>query len=155
MAQQIAQAADLGADGVVFGCLTESGGIDQKAMELLMQLCIDYRLSSTFHRAFDAGHPHHLMLQALTAYPLEGILTNGCRWQSGLGIQHGYEQLKCLQQSSKVQWIFGGGLTLGLLPELQQTLKPAYWHFHSALLQQHRLQPELLAQALQFIGQAS
>ncbi|MDP4536662.1 copper homeostasis protein CutC [Alkalimonas collagenimarina] len=153
MARQMKQAADLGADGVVFGCLTADGAVDHQAMELLMQRCVDYQLVSTFHRAFDASQSPEEVLYELQDYPLQRILTNGTHWQSGLGIEAGISQLRRLQQSSfGGQWVFGGGVTLGLLPKLQQQLQPAYWHFHRDLLQQHRLLPDRLAQALQLLG---
>ena len=153
MMRQMKQAAALGADGVVFGCLTATGTVDHSAMQQLMDLCQIKRLSSTFHRAFDAGQPAELMLNELQAYPLQRILTSGTRWQSDLGIAAGIEQLQRLQQGAiRPQWIFGGGLTLKRLSELQHKLQPTYWHFHSDLLQQHRLLPERLAQAQQLLG---
>jgi copper homeostasis protein len=51
MLQDIKNAVNLGADGVVFGCLTADGDIDIKRNKELIEAAGD--LSVTFHRAFD------------------------------------------------------------------------------------------------------
>ena len=51
MLKDIEMARQLGADGVVFGCLTANGEIDLPAMQELMKA--SQGLSVTFHRAFD------------------------------------------------------------------------------------------------------
>lgn len=51
MLKDIEMARRLGADGVVFGCLTANGEIDVPVMEQLMEA--SEGLSVTFHRAFD------------------------------------------------------------------------------------------------------
>ena len=53
MAKEIALAAELGADGVVFGILTDSLDIDLKKNKQLIEVAKKYNLSVTFHRAFD------------------------------------------------------------------------------------------------------
>lgn len=154
MLLQIRQAADNGADGVVFGCLTAAGRLDHQAMQSLVHCSQQHQLAVTFHRAFDAGDAPALLLGELLPYQPQRILTNGTRWHSGQGIWQGVAQLQWLQQqdSKGVQWVFGGGLTPELLPTLQRQLQPAYWHFYSALLQQHRLVPERLALVQQLLN---
>ena len=51
MLHDIKVARQLGADGVVFGCLTAEGNVDVPAMKKLMNAVGD--MSVTFHRAFD------------------------------------------------------------------------------------------------------
>ena len=51
MRYDITAAKELGADGLVFGCLTKEGKVDKKAMYMLMEAAGD--LPVTFHRAFD------------------------------------------------------------------------------------------------------
>lgn len=51
MLKDIEMARQLGADGVVFGCLTANGEIDLPVMQELMKA--SQGLSVTFHRAFD------------------------------------------------------------------------------------------------------
>ena len=51
MLKDIEMARQLGADGVVFGCLTANGEIDLPVMQKLMKA--SQGLSVTFHRAFD------------------------------------------------------------------------------------------------------
>ena len=51
MLHDIKVARQLGADGVVFGCLTAEGNVDMVAMKKLMNAVGD--MNVTFHRAFD------------------------------------------------------------------------------------------------------
>ena len=51
MLQDVENARRLGADGVVFGCLTPEGDVDLPLMERLMEA--SEGMSVTFHRAFD------------------------------------------------------------------------------------------------------
>mgnify|MGYP000408724153 CR=1 FL=1 len=51
MLKDIENARRLGADGVVFGCLTAEGDVDIPLMEQLMKA--SQGMSVTFHRAFD------------------------------------------------------------------------------------------------------
>ena len=51
MISDIAIAKELGADGLVFGCLNPDGSVDMKNMALLMEAAGDTPV--TFHRAFD------------------------------------------------------------------------------------------------------
>ena len=51
MLKDIEIARRLGADGVVFGCLTADGEVDLTSMQILMEA--SKGLSVTFHRAFD------------------------------------------------------------------------------------------------------
>ena len=54
MLKDIEIARKLGADGVVFGCLTAEGEVDLPVMQKLMEAA--QGLSVTFHRAFDVCH---------------------------------------------------------------------------------------------------
>lgn len=77
MKMDIAHLRQLGTDGVVFGCLTESGWIDELAMMTLLEL--SKGLEVTFHMAFDHLQPE-LQLKAidwLAAHGVERILTHG------------------------------------------------------------------------------
>ena len=56
MVYDIRTARNLGADGLVFGCLTPDGDVDMEAMKPLMEAAGDTPV--TFHRAFDhSAHP--------------------------------------------------------------------------------------------------
>ncbi|XP_035124649.1 copper homeostasis protein cutC homolog isoform X2 [Callithrix jacchus] len=60
-----------GADGLVFGALTEDGHIDK-------ELSICRPLPVTFHRAFDMVHDPMAALETLLTLGFERVLTSGC-----------------------------------------------------------------------------
>ena len=75
MAADIDMARELGADGVVFGCLRPDGSLDTEANAMLTQHAKG--MSVTFHRAFDrCAHPHQA-LEALISQGFDRILTSG------------------------------------------------------------------------------
>ena len=75
MAADIDMARELGADGVVFGCLRPDGSLDTEANAMLMQHAKG--MSVTFHRAFDrCAHPHQA-LEELISQGFDRILTSG------------------------------------------------------------------------------
>ncbi|MBR2063116.1 MAG: copper homeostasis protein CutC [Bacteroidales bacterium] len=77
MVYDIQMAKELGADGVVFGCLTKEGHVDKKAMALLMEAADG--LPVTFHRAFDHTADPMLALEDIIDLGCARILTSGCR----------------------------------------------------------------------------
>ncbi|XP_023182738.1 copper homeostasis protein cutC homolog isoform X2 [Xiphophorus maculatus] len=65
-----------GADGVVVGALTETGGVDAG---LCMELIAAARpLPVTFHRAFDMAYDPAVALETLISLGFERVLTSGC-----------------------------------------------------------------------------
>ena len=78
MQQQIQIAADLGADGVVFGILQKStNNIAIDALQKLMQTCYLNNLKVTFHRAFDALLNPLESIESLIELGFHRILTSG------------------------------------------------------------------------------
>lgn len=75
MLHDIKVARQLGADGVVFGCLTAEGDIDIPAMKILMNAVGD--MSVTFHRAFDMCKNPQEALEQIIALGCSRILTSG------------------------------------------------------------------------------
>ena len=75
MLKDIEIAKKLGADGVVFGCLTPEGDIDLPLMERLMEA--SEGMSVTFHRAFDVCRNPLKALEDIIALGCERILTSG------------------------------------------------------------------------------
>lgn len=76
MEYDIYSAQDAGADGLVFGALTEDGEVDERAMTILMTAAGD--LPVTFHRAFDhTCRPLHA-LERIIGFGCRRILTSGC-----------------------------------------------------------------------------
>ena len=75
MAADIDVARQLGADGVVFGCLCSDGSIDIEANRMLMEHARG--MSVTFHRAFDRCRDPRLALEQLVNLGFNRILTSG------------------------------------------------------------------------------
>ena len=76
MLYDITAAKELGADGLVFGCLTKEGKVDKKAMYMLMEAAGD--LPVTFHRAFDHSANPFEALEDIIGLGCTRILTSGC-----------------------------------------------------------------------------
>lgn len=75
MADAVTAAKAAGADGVVTGALTPSGGIDQAAMRRLLEVARP--LSVTFHRAFDEIADQLAAIAELAAMGVDRVLTSG------------------------------------------------------------------------------
>lgn len=75
MLHDIKVARQLGADGVVFGCLTADGNVDIPAMKMLMNAVGD--MNVTFHRAFDMCKDPKEALEQIIALGCTRILTSG------------------------------------------------------------------------------
>lgn len=77
MREDIRMARDLGADGVVIGCLDAEGEVDKRMVEALVREADG--LSVTFHRAFDMCRAPHRALEELIGLGCHRILTSGQR----------------------------------------------------------------------------
>lgn len=103
MLKDIETARSLGADGVVFGCLTPEGDIDLPLMERLMTAA--QGMSVTFHRAFDVCHDPHKALEDIIALGCHRILTSGQQPTAEAGIP----LLRELQQQAQGRIILLAG----------------------------------------------
>ena len=77
MVYDIQAAKELGADGLVFGCLRPDGSVDMEAMSVLMDAAGDTPV--TFHRAFDHTRDPFKALEDIISLGCARILTSGCR----------------------------------------------------------------------------
>lgn len=84
MLKDIEIARQLGADGVVFGCLTADGEIDMPVMQQLM--AASKGLSVTFHRAFDVCRDARKALEQIIELGCHRILTSGQQPNAEVGI---------------------------------------------------------------------
>lgn len=76
MIHDIRMAKEIGADGLVFGCLLPDGKVDKENMALLMEAAGDTPV--TFHRAFDHTSDPMLALEDIISLGCRRILTSGC-----------------------------------------------------------------------------
>jgi copper homeostasis protein len=107
MREDIRIAKDLGADGVVIGCLTAEGDIDRALTEELISLARP--LNVTFHRAFDMCRDPRQGLEHLIELGANRVLTSG---QEASCVE-GLELIASLQKQAAGRIIVmpGGGLT--------------------------------------------
>ena len=77
MVYDIRTARELGADGLVFGCLTPKGAVDMETMKTLMDAAGDTPV--TFHRAFDHSAAPLKALEDIVSLGCARILTSGCK----------------------------------------------------------------------------
>lgn len=84
MLEDIEMARVIGANGVVFGCLTPDGDIDVPTMKKLMDA--SEGLSVTFHRAFDVCRDPRKALEQLIELGCGRILTSGQQPNAEAGI---------------------------------------------------------------------
>jgi len=77
MAADIAAIRETGAHGVVFGCLTPDGAIDEPRTKTLVEAAGP--LATTVHRAFDMVADPHEALEALIRCGVRRVLTSGLR----------------------------------------------------------------------------
>lgn len=94
MLKDIENARQLGADGVVFGCLTAEGDVDIPLMKKLMEA--SQGMSVTFHRAFDVCRNPQKALEDIIGLGCNRILTSGQQPNAEQGIP----LLKELQQQA-------------------------------------------------------
>ena len=85
MVYDIEAARSLGADGLVFGCLTPEGNVDKKLMKRLMDAAGN--IPVTFHRAFDHCRDPFKALEDIIELGCVRILTSGCRPTAFEGVE--------------------------------------------------------------------
>ena len=103
MLKDIDNARRLGADGVVFGCLTAKGDVDLSLMRQLIE--VSQGMSVTFHRAFDVCRNPQEALEQIIELGCNRILTSGQQPTAEIGIP----LLKELQQQASGRIILLAG----------------------------------------------
>lgn len=158
MIEQIAEAADHGADGVVFGALRGSAP-DTTALARLLAAARTRGLRSTFHRAFDALDDASAGLELLIDLGADRVMTSGTPWGSSGGAAAGAQQLAGLiaQSAGRIGIVLGGGIAAATLPALLQQLPlgagPVSVHAYGSVLSDGRVDAakvHALVQAAQF-----
>lgn len=117
MKKDIALFKSLGADGFVFGVLTEEGQVDRDACVALLQAAGD--APCTFHRAIDASSNLEKSLEDIVGIGFKRILTSG-----GMAtVSDGLETIKKMMQAAGNRIIImpGGGTLPSHLGELAST----------------------------------
>lgn len=125
MLKDIEVARQLGANGVVFGCLTAEGEIDLPIMRELMKA--SEGLSVTFHRAFDVCRDAKKALEQIIELGCNRILTSGQQPTAELGIP----LLKELQEqaSGRIILLAGCGVNEKNISRIAQETGIQEFHF--------------------------
>lgn len=116
---------DLGADGVVFGCLTREGKVDVPLCQRLIKAC--QGMSVTFHRAFDRTKFPCEALETIIQLGFERILTSGQEPTAELGIP----LLRKLQEQAngRIILLAGCGVNEGNIRRIWQETGIREYHF--------------------------
>ncbi|MET4695528.1 copper homeostasis protein CutC [Endozoicomonas lisbonensis] len=125
MVRQIEMAARACADGVVLGGLrARDNAIDEGLLLRLLDTARSLKLTTTFHRAFDATLDPEKSLDTLMQLGVDRVLTSGTRWGSGEAAMQGVPLLNRLiaQAGQCIEIVVGGGLSPDNSPELMGQL---------------------------------
>lgn len=125
MLKDIENARQLGADGVVFGCLTAEGDIDLPLMKRLMEA--SEGMSVTFHRAFDVCRNPQQALEEVIALGCHRILTSGQQPNAELGIPLLKELQK--QAADRIILLVGCGVNEGNIARIAAETGIREFHF--------------------------
>lgn len=115
---------ELGADGVVAGCLRADGSLDHNRMERL-RACAD-GLSLTLHRAFDVCKDPYQTLEDAVALGIDIILTSG----QAQDCRKGKEVLSKLivQAGERTEILAGGGVNDEVIRQLAEEIHAFCFH---------------------------
>lgn len=126
MLRDIIECSDLGAHGVVVGCLNEYGDIDVDFLDLVRSKVHD-QMEITFHRAFDDTYDYERSLSTLVNAGVNRVLSSGM----GRNVDIGHDILVQMKQfvGDRMQIMPGGGVNANNIPKLIDEVKPDAIHF--------------------------
>ena len=128
MKQDIHHCGQAKCDGVVFGILNPDGSIDKKRNQELVNIAQRYRMTTTFHRAFDRSNDLFGSLEDIIELGCDRILTSG-------GMESAPEGKEILngQADQRIIIMPGGGITENNISELVKAtdLKEFHGSFRS------------------------
>lgn len=124
MREDIQMFRELGADGVVAGCLKEDGYLDVDRMSELRE-CAD-SLRFTLHRAFDVCRDPGQALEEAVSLGVDTVLTSG-QAADCLG---GKETLKKLirQADGRIEILVGSGVNAEVIRQLMEEIGASSFH---------------------------
>lgn len=125
MLHDIKVARQLGADGVVFGCLTSEGYVDIPAMKKLMNAVGPMEV--TFHRAFDVCRNPQEALEQIIELGCSRILTSGQEADAFKGIPLIKELVK--QANGRIIIMPGCGITPNNIRQIAEETGTSEFHF--------------------------
>jgi len=134
MSRDIGMARQIGADGVVFGCLTPEGKVDVELMRRLMAMAGP--MSVTFHRAFDMCNDPFLALEEIEKLGCDRILTSG---QRATALEGADLLKKLVERARKVCIMPGCGLNAANIREVATRTGAHEFHLSARIHQESRM----------------
>ncbi len=125
MLHDIKVARQLGADGVVFGCLTAEGNVDMPLMKKLMNGVGE--MSVTFHRAFDMCSNPREALEQIIELGIDRILTSGQEETAEKGIPLLKELVELA--GDRIIIMPGCGINAGNIRKIAEETGTSEFHF--------------------------
>ncbi len=127
MRTDIALAAEAGADGVVFGLLTEYGDVDRERTRTLIELARPMEV--TFHRALDMTRDPQAALEDIIRAGADRVLTSGAE-PTALAGRHRLEAM-VRAGGDRIRVMAGGGIRPGNVQQIAR--ESGVSEFHAAL----------------------
>lgn len=124
MEEDIRMFRDLGADGVVVGCLLPEGSLDLKRMKKLRDCAKDMHM--TLHRAFDVCRDPYRALNEAVSLGVDTILTSGQKEDC----VKGKEVIKNLinQAGDSINIMAGSGVNAEVIRKLSDEIYVSHFH---------------------------
>ncbi len=127
MRTDIELAAEAGADGVVFGLLTEHGDVDAERTRELVRLA--HPMEVTFHRALDMTRDPLAALEDIIHAGAHRVLTSGAEPTALLGCKRIQELVRA--GGDRIKVMAGGGVRPGNVQQIAR--ESGVCEFHAAL----------------------
>ncbi|WP_286269644.1 copper homeostasis protein CutC [Thalassotalea hakodatensis] len=135
MNEQIIQAKECGADGVVFGVVDQQQQINLNACQMLLYTTKKLSLKTTFHRAFDAILERETALVQLKDLAFDRVLTSGVAWKTEGNALDGIDNINryLTLADEHIEVVIGGGVSAKNISAITSSLFPdsARVSFHS------------------------
>ena len=125
MAEDIRICRELGADGVVFGCLRPDGSLDTEANARLLDAAEN--LPTTFHRAFDRCAQPEQALEELISQGFDRVLTSGQQATAAEGIS--LLKKLCEQAQGRIKILAGCGVNEQNIRKIHEATGITEFHF--------------------------
>lgn len=100
-----------GADGIAFGCLTETAALNLEQNKRLISLIHEHGGEAVFHRAFDCSSDPFAVMETLIGLGVDRVLTSGLKPTA----MEGKDMIRDLQSryGSQIQILAGSGVNAG------------------------------------------
>ncbi|MCU4157722.1 copper homeostasis protein CutC [Carboxylicivirga sp. A043] len=135
MLADIEIAKQLGADGIVSGCLLENGEIDSLNTKRLIEACGE--LPFTFHRAFDMCSQPNEAIEQLIELGAARILTSGMQQTALLGRKAIKQFIE--QANNRITILVGSGVKPNNIAQIAVETKACEFHFSGRVERQSEM----------------